>query len=512
MATFGKNILENLTTGMYSDSKIAYREYIQNACDQINEAVKQGIISKEDGLVDIYVDNNKRSISIEDNGTSISATEFRDKLYNIADSDKNPGENMGFRGIGRLCGLAYCKTLKFTASYPGESEASVMIWDAKLMREMLNASDKFTATEVLDAIVRFETEKTNPNDRFFRVELLDINPENTELLNVEIVREYLSFVAPVPYKNTFIYREKIHKYVKNEGFALNEFCIKVNSTAVLKNYKTTIRGSNENQNDDIFDVDFHKFIDDSGNVLAWCWIGLSELKAVIPSKNAMRGIRLRQSNIQIGNDDALKKFFPEDRGTYYYIGEIFAIADGLRPNSQRDYFNETETRNVFEYILEDYFKDLGKYYRYANKYKNAVKKQKKVIEIKQEFDKKQKNKDFVGNEQETLSSSFEQAKIEAEVAQKEIDKLDKSDPETTMGKITQRIKDNSKASDLTATVNTTKIKSVNGNKKSSNITQKLSKLDKKQRKTVEKIFIIIHEIAPKDLSEELIKKITEELS
>ena len=32
MATIGKNILENLTTGMYADSKVIYREYVQNAC------------------------------------------------------------------------------------------------------------------------------------------------------------------------------------------------------------------------------------------------------------------------------------------------------------------------------------------------------------------------------------------------------------------------------------------------------------------------------------------------
>ena len=31
MAVIGKNILENLTTGMYYDSKVIYREYIQNA-------------------------------------------------------------------------------------------------------------------------------------------------------------------------------------------------------------------------------------------------------------------------------------------------------------------------------------------------------------------------------------------------------------------------------------------------------------------------------------------------
>lgn len=41
---FGANILENLTTGMYKDSKVIYREYIQNACDQIDKAYDRGLL------------------------------------------------------------------------------------------------------------------------------------------------------------------------------------------------------------------------------------------------------------------------------------------------------------------------------------------------------------------------------------------------------------------------------------------------------------------------------------
>ena len=67
MATVGKNILDNLTTGMYSDSKVIYREYIQNACDQIDLAIREGILSADEGYVDIYTDSKKRYISIKDN-------------------------------------------------------------------------------------------------------------------------------------------------------------------------------------------------------------------------------------------------------------------------------------------------------------------------------------------------------------------------------------------------------------------------------------------------------------
>ena len=40
----GKYTLESLTTGMYSDPMIVYREYIQNSVDSLENAVQQGII------------------------------------------------------------------------------------------------------------------------------------------------------------------------------------------------------------------------------------------------------------------------------------------------------------------------------------------------------------------------------------------------------------------------------------------------------------------------------------
>ncbi len=112
---FGANILENLTTGMYQDSKVIYREYIQNACDQIDKAYDMGLLhlgspnnlsDLGSGRIDIWLDADKRTISIEDNATGICMADFEKTLADIANSDKKLGEDKGFRGIGRLCGLA----------------------------------------------------------------------------------------------------------------------------------------------------------------------------------------------------------------------------------------------------------------------------------------------------------------------------------------------------------------------------------------------------------------------
>ena len=85
---FGANIIENLTTGMYQDSKVIYREYIQNACDQIDLAVREGLLLESEAYIRIWLETDKRMISIEDNATGISAADFVKTLGNIADSDK----------------------------------------------------------------------------------------------------------------------------------------------------------------------------------------------------------------------------------------------------------------------------------------------------------------------------------------------------------------------------------------------------------------------------------------
>ena len=76
MATVGKNILDNLTTGMYSDSKVIYREYIQNACDQIDLATNIGLLAPNEGSIDIFTDTYKRYISIKDNATGVRSDAF----------------------------------------------------------------------------------------------------------------------------------------------------------------------------------------------------------------------------------------------------------------------------------------------------------------------------------------------------------------------------------------------------------------------------------------------------
>lgn len=103
----GKFLLEILTKGMYSNPMHVYREYIQNSTDSIDKAVAGGVISSSEAAIHIEIDGAKQRIIIHDNGYGIPAEKTRGILLSIGDSDKNGMDERGFRGIGRLAGLAY---------------------------------------------------------------------------------------------------------------------------------------------------------------------------------------------------------------------------------------------------------------------------------------------------------------------------------------------------------------------------------------------------------------------
>ena len=151
MDIVGKDLLEQLMFSLYPDAETIYREYLQNACDSINEAVSIGVLSnRKDGHVTIKIDKFHHTITIEDNGTGIKADEAEMTLKYIARSKKKRESSAGFYGIGRLVGGGYCKHLTFVTSAKDEDIASEMTFDMNQIREILeDDNDNSSASEVI---------------------------------------------------------------------------------------------------------------------------------------------------------------------------------------------------------------------------------------------------------------------------------------------------------------------------------------------------------------------------
>ena len=508
---FGANILENLTTGMYQDSRTIYREYIQNACDSIDEAIRSEILTEVDAEIKITIDRQNRKIVIEDNAMGIPDEKFESILGNIADSEKRIGVNRGFRGIGRLCGLAYCKTLRFTSKFKGEPRERSMTCDAEKMRALFAenlSGEKHSAQQVLNLINEFaHRQAEDPSAHYFRVELIDINNENTDLLDIDKVKTYLSFVAPVDYQPSFSLQSEIKNHASELGFKIETYKIRVNGSRILKRYQTQYK--TKNRNDEIFGVEFRDLIDiESGEILAWAWWGKSNYKGVIAIDDnpPMRGLRLRAGNIQIGGENALEKFFPQERGTTYFIGEVFIMSKDLIPNSQRDYLNENQTRLHFEKLMEELGRYLHKVYYDASKMRSAIKKIEESKRAQREFDEMKAQGKFVSEEhlreeQEKLDQKKSQAVKAAESLERIQRKLD--DKPQIISEIFSNVEEEIIDSEQpTIEVPTEEKKFFRE--------EKLQHLPEHDREMLKKIFEIIRNSTPEETSTMLIDKIEDE--
>lgn len=430
MPKIGKDVIESLTLGMYEDSRFIYREYIQNAADAIDKAIETSLLKKGEEAIHVRIDNEERRISIQDNATGIPSNHAMSILQNVAHSNKKRGEDKGFRGIGRLGGLGYCKKLIFETSSCGEDVKSIMTWDANLLKAILNDRDsKEEATEVLSRVTSMQTEFEDPDAHYFNVILEDVSSD--ELLDVESVSDYLSMVAPVDISSNFIYRQKIDKFKREHGLTVDTYNIFVNNDQIYKPYTSAIYDDNnggKQKVDEIIDVDFLMAKDDNDSIIYWGWYSISTLKGQMKPKNLARGIRLRKENIQIGDEEICKKFFTkteDQRFSFYYFGEIHALSKGLIPNSRRDYFSESRECVVFEQKIRQEFLKLKELCYDAQKLRSSTAAIAKTDELRATIQDKEKNGYISQKECDDLRHRLDEQKKRAKKAQKQLDNVKK---------------------------------------------------------------------------------------
>ena len=416
----GKNVIENLTVGMYDDPCFVYREYVQNAADQIDIAKKQNLY-QNDNQPSIYIeiDADVKKVIIEDNATGIRQREVLSLLGNIAQSTKNKYEDKGFRGIGRLGGLGYCEKLIFETSFYGEDRKSIMIWDAKMLKKIFNDENvTIDAAALISIITDYSFDNCEDiNTHYFRVTMENVT--NETLLDVQQVRDYLAMVAPVPFGNFFTHKTKIYQEAKEKGIIIDEYNVYVNTDQLFKGYRNHIYRNNAvSEEDTIIDVSFFEEYYNE-KLLFWGWYGISKNMHRIPDENKSRGIRLRKSNIQIGSESRLDEFHREGAiGNIYFIGEVYATNRELIPNGRRDFFiDNTECVQFSKKIRELFHQQLYRLYYDFSK-KNAAITDKQSLETKEEIIRK------------NALDEKSKAKLSAEIKklQEKVDKAEKALP------------------------------------------------------------------------------------
>lgn len=105
----GAGILNIITESLYDKPIVVFREYVQNSVDSFMKAMRN---HKE---IKLYckIWNEDKNLYFLDNGNGVEGKDFFEEMKHIAYSGKKRTINIGYKGIGRLSGISYCKELMF---------------------------------------------------------------------------------------------------------------------------------------------------------------------------------------------------------------------------------------------------------------------------------------------------------------------------------------------------------------------------------------------------------------
>ena len=380
----GKYTLESLTNGMYASPLDLFREYIQNAVDSIDTAIDRGILNEKDAIISVKVDAIEKRITITDNGTGISSQKVEHILLDIGNSEKDRSTNRGFRGIGRLAGLGYCKQLIFSTSCVGESKKSQVIFDAQKLRTKMHirSNSEETIFDVIEAVTECEVMPEKDKKHFFTVELIGVETVGN-LLEADVVKAYLVQNLPLKYKPSFRWGNIIEKKIAKEGYRIPSYSVVFSDgekeEQLYKCYDNVIVSDRVKKYvKNINDVEIVPFFVQNklGAVL---WFAKLEYAGTVLD-DYVKGIRIRQGNILIGNKNTANQYFREERFNGWLIGELYVVSDDIIPNARRDDFEENNEYNELKEQLIEWSALITKEIRKCSLERSNVSEKKEAIE------------------------------------------------------------------------------------------------------------------------------------
>lgn len=339
--TIGKDVLELLSSAMYTNPLSLFREYVQNAADAIDEAFANNLLSESEGRIEIEINSDQREIVIRDNGIGICAENAEQVLTAFGGSKKRGGSARGFRGVGRFAALGYAQVLVFRTKASGDTAITSVRWDCRALKNILS-DPKYAgdlARVVRDVVTIERQETADERDHFFEIRLEKVvRIRNDILLNRDSVGAYLGQVIPAPFKQDFAFGPAIEDALRAHIHP-RRFRTLLNDVEVERPFSNQFSLTRA-KNDVVQGVHFLRIGGSQDSPRAVGWVLEHNNLGALTAAPAQRGLRARVGDIQIGGEDIFHSAFSEPRFNSWVIGEIHVLDPKIVPTGRRDDFEQ----------------------------------------------------------------------------------------------------------------------------------------------------------------------------
>ncbi len=168
----GAGILDIITESLYDKPIVVFREYVQNAVDSFYKTMANTHVKKDNLFCKIWCED--KQLFFLDNGNGIIEDKFKGEMEHIAFSEKRRTLNLGYKGIGRLSGLSYCKRLSFVNILDfskGKYQAYIIECEKYNELKKVDSYSELSFEEIMDKIGKLYDNRTCPIEEEITVTL-----------------------------------------------------------------------------------------------------------------------------------------------------------------------------------------------------------------------------------------------------------------------------------------------------------------------------------------------------
>ncbi len=353
----GASIVSIITESLYDKPIVVFREYIQNAADAM------AVIKPSDSLV-AHIWQRDNNLFFLDNGCGINSQSFENKMINIAHSGKSKDKNIGYKGIGRLSGLPYCKNLVFINivdfqnavfqeyRIDGDKYLSVRNNESfnqmsfqELMSEIGTLIQTPDPDQIKSIIGEYATIFSSQNTGFLVI-LEQISPVLQNTINESDFFSNLSWLLPVPFEDNIKDSEPFSSLSREAAFDTNPVVPARSFNIWFENNQIKRPLNSDMLRTYLCKSNLEKY--------AVCVHAFSNKKIAIDKNNPFSGIRIYIDNMLLCDENelipALQQYGLTNHGAYELIqtvkgiGAMIYIVDkvNISANARRTFIDITD--------------------------------------------------------------------------------------------------------------------------------------------------------------------------